>query len=54
MAASAKEIEKRGFPIVKIKLGTTVEEDFERVRAVRKALGPGFPIRVDANQDGGG
>jgi L-alanine-DL-glutamate epimerase-like enolase superfamily enzyme len=53
MAVSAKEIQKRGFPVVKIKLGTTVEEDLERLKAVREALGPNFPIRVDANQGWG-
>ncbi len=41
---------ERGFKILKIKLGTDPEEDKERLRAVRDALGYDVSIRVDANQ----
>jgi len=50
MAAGALEVLERGFPAVKIKLGTTQAEDVARVRAVRLAIGPHVPLRVDANQ----
>lgn len=39
-----------GFSAIKVKVGTTVEEDVRRVRSVREAIGPGLPIRIDANQ----
>lgn len=50
MAAAAQDILARGFPAVKIKLGTSLVEDVARVRAVREAIGPHVPLRVDANQ----
>ncbi|MGC9529099.1 MAG: mandelate racemase/muconate lactonizing enzyme family protein [Candidatus Bipolaricaulaceae bacterium] len=50
MAARAAEIARRGFPAVKVKVGTSPEEDAERVRQVREAVGPNLPIRIDANQ----
>ena len=40
----------RGFRAVKIKLGQpTLEEDIERVEAVRELIGPSMPFMVDAN-----
>lgn len=50
MAERALEIKERGFPAVKVKLGTTPQEDIERTRRIREALGPKLPIRIDANQ----
>lgn len=38
-----------GLRAVKIKVGMDVARDLERVAAVRKTLGEGFPIGVDAN-----
>jgi O-succinylbenzoate synthase len=39
-----------GAPAVKIKVGRrSIEEDVARVRAVRDAVGPRVPLRVDAN-----
>ncbi|WP_254523579.1 mandelate racemase/muconate lactonizing enzyme family protein [Natrinema caseinilyticum] len=41
----------RGFRSCKLKVGLrTVEEDVERVRRVREAVGPGVELRVDANE----
>lgn len=41
---------KKGFRAIKTKVGrTSVKEDVERVRAMRKHLGDGFPLMVDAN-----
>jgi L-alanine-DL-glutamate epimerase-like enolase superfamily enzyme len=50
MAQEALDIQARGFTAVKIKLGTTREEDLARVRAIRDAVGPDIPLRLDANQ----
>tara|TARA_B100000780_G_scaffold279138_1_gene255878 strand:+ start:969 stop:2093 length:1125 start_codon:yes stop_codon:yes gene_type:complete len=50
MVSHALEHKARGFPAVKIKLGTDYETDIERVKSIRQALGPDTLIRVDANQ----
>lgn len=50
MAGKAKEILERGFRAIKVKLGTTVEEDVARIRTIREAVGSEIPIRIDANQ----
>ena len=42
---------KRGFQSVKVKVGSTnIEEDLERLRKVREAVGPDLRIMMDANQ----
>lgn len=38
-----------GFRTVKVKVGTGVESDIARVKAVRNAIGPGVRLGVDAN-----
>lgn len=49
-AAAAREAIENGFETVKCKVGARpVEEDVERVRAVREAVGDGPVIRLDAN-----
>lgn len=50
MAEEAKECLARGFKSIKVKVGLDPDGDVDRVRVVREAAGPGFPIRVDANQ----
>lgn len=35
---------------LKIKLGTTLQEDVERIRSIREFVGDELPIRIDANQ----
>ncbi len=50
MAASAERAVKQGFKILKIKVGTGVNEDVERVRRVRETVGGKIRLRVDANQ----
>ena len=50
MVQHALEIQARGFPAVKVKVGTTADEDIERIRRIRDAVGPDLPIRIDANQ----
>ena len=48
--AEAEEYLGRGFRILKIKTGLSVDEDIERVVKIREKLGTNFGIRVDANQ----
>jgi L-alanine-DL-glutamate epimerase-like enolase superfamily enzyme len=50
MAEKAAAAVERGFGIIKIKLGTTVNDDVHRVRAIREAVGKDVTIRIDANQ----
>ncbi|HYG17557.1 MAG TPA: dipeptide epimerase, partial [Ohtaekwangia sp.] len=41
---------KRGFKVIKLKIGKDLEEDVERLMKLRETLGPGVVIRVDVNQ----
>lgn len=50
MAKKAKDYKNRGFQAIKVKLGTTRDQDVERIRKIRKAVGDDIPIRIDANQ----
>ncbi len=50
MASEAERIVEQGFRAIKLKVGVDVEEDVERVKAVRDAVGPDVRIRIDANQ----
>jgi L-alanine-DL-glutamate epimerase-like enolase superfamily enzyme len=50
VARDAKNFKEAGFPAIKVKLGTTTREDLARIRAIREAVGPDYPIRIDANQ----
>jgi L-Ala-D/L-Glu epimerase len=50
MAAQALAFKNEGFYAIKIKLGTNVADDLARVKAIRSAVGPDLPLRVDANQ----
>ena len=49
IAADAVKAMKQGFKALKIKVGSNPDEDVERVRMVREAVGDGVEIRVDAN-----
>jgi L-Ala-D/L-Glu epimerase len=46
----AQEYYERGFKVLKVKTGTSVEEDIERIIQLREKYGNHFTIRVDANQ----
>ena len=46
----AQEYLNRGFQILKVKLGKSVEEDIERTLKLREKVGPKVGIRVDLNQ----
>lgn len=50
MAERALAFKARGFVAIKVKLGTDLATDLERMRLIREAVGPGFALRVDANQ----
>jgi L-alanine-DL-glutamate epimerase-like enolase superfamily enzyme len=50
MARQAAELARSGVPTIKVKLGTTVAEDVQRIRSIRAAIGDELPLRVDANQ----
>jgi L-alanine-DL-glutamate epimerase-like enolase superfamily enzyme len=50
LVRDASALVERGFDAVKIKLGRPdPHEDFERIRAVRKAIGPGIKLMTDVN-----
>ncbi|MBW8890322.1 MAG: dipeptide epimerase [Fibrobacteres bacterium] len=50
MAETARDFVRKGVRIIKIKLGKDGEEDVERVRSIRAAVGPDIGLRIDANQ----
>ncbi len=50
MAATASSLVAAGARYLKIKLGNGLALDLARVRAIRYAVGPGIPFRLDANQ----
>ena len=50
MAADASEALQRGYRDLKLKVGGDPQLDFDRVAAIRKAVGSGINIRLDANQ----
>jgi L-Ala-D/L-Glu epimerase len=50
MAAQALAFAEKGFRIVKIKLGKHAQEDVERVKQMRLAVGDNIKFRIDANQ----
>ena len=46
----ADEYKRRGFRILKVKIGKSLAEDVERLHRIRQKMGPEIAIRVDANQ----
>jgi len=50
MAQEAMGMVDRGFPAIKVKLGTNRVDDVARIRAIREAIGEGVLLRIDANQ----
>lgn len=49
-AQEARRIIEAGYKAVKLKVGNDPDEDYSRVKAVRSALGPDVPLRIDANE----
>jgi len=50
MVADSLDAVKRGYHILKVKVGKEGRKDVERIAAIRQAIGPEPRIRVDANQ----
>ncbi|WP_153731044.1 mandelate racemase/muconate lactonizing enzyme family protein [Sporosarcina obsidiansis] len=50
MAQEAAERVAVGYGSLKMKVGTNIAEDVQRIRAVRERVGPNIAIRVDVNQ----
>lgn len=50
MAREAIALVDKGFKVLKIKVGMNNEEDIDRIKHIRQAIGPDIKIRVDANQ----
>jgi L-alanine-DL-glutamate epimerase-like enolase superfamily enzyme len=50
MAAKARQLSDAGYRYLKIKLEGDVEDDVDRVRAIRREVGDGVRLTVDANQ----
>ena len=50
MARQALDAKERGFPAIKVKLGTSREQDVARIEAIRAAVGGDLLLRIDANQ----
>jgi len=50
MAQAAAQYVEQGFSAVKVKLGTNKDDDVERVKLIRQAIGDNISIRIDANQ----
>jgi L-alanine-DL-glutamate epimerase-like enolase superfamily enzyme len=50
MAERATRFKEKGVRIIKIKLGKHGEEDIERIKQIRLAVGNNMLLRVDANQ----
>lgn len=51
MVALAKsESQKKGFGLIKLKVGQNLDDDLRRLRLAREAVGPNVKLAVDANQ----
>lgn len=50
MASKALSFKEKGATILKVKLGKKPDEDIQRIKCIREAIGIEIPIRVDANQ----
>lgn len=50
MGEDAVKLVEKGYKLITIKIGFDPKDDIARVAGVREAVGPDFPIEVDANQ----
>ena len=50
MALTAKKFKGDGASMIKVKLGKNASEDIERIKNIRRAVGPEMVLRIDANQ----
>ena len=47
--ASAIKLVGKGHSVLKIKVGLELDRDLERLKAIREAVGPKIPFRIDPN-----
>jgi L-alanine-DL-glutamate epimerase-like enolase superfamily enzyme len=47
--ASAVRLVEQGHKVLKVKVGFDLEKDMERLAAIREAVGPAIPFRIDPN-----
>ncbi|MBL1229567.1 dipeptide epimerase [Enterococcus sp. BWB1-3] len=50
MSKNAKRAVSQGFSVLKVKVGTGMTSDIERIKAIREAVGNQIKLRLDANQ----
>ena len=50
MIKTAALFKKQGATMIKVKLGKNAKEDIRRMEGIRKEVGPGMILRIDANQ----
>lgn len=50
MASTASQFKSNGVKTIKVKLGKNGEEDVERIKLIRQAVGQDIALRIDANQ----
>ena len=50
MVAAARDTQRKGFPVIKVKLGRGAQDDIARIAAIAAAVGREMPLRIDANQ----
>ncbi|MEM3459375.1 MAG: dipeptide epimerase [Candidatus Bathyarchaeia archaeon] len=50
MARDAVKAVRKGFKALKVKVGVNPNEDFERIKLIREAVGTEILLRIDANQ----
>jgi L-alanine-DL-glutamate epimerase-like enolase superfamily enzyme len=50
MKRDAVRFQQEGFPVIKVKLGESLEKDVARIKAIREGIGNELPLRIDANQ----
>jgi len=50
MARKALQFKSDGVRMIKVKLGKSAQEDAERIRQIRAAVGDEIVLRIDANQ----
>lgn len=50
MARAATQLVQQGFRKIKVKLGTSLQDDLKRVSLIRQAIGKEILISIDANQ----
>ncbi|PLT28563.1 mandelate racemase/muconate lactonizing enzyme family protein [Peribacillus deserti] len=50
MGEDAGRYAEQGFDVLKVKVGKDASKDMDRIKEIRRKVGPGIKIRLDANQ----